>query len=308
MRTFDIVQESFDHLWRAWPLILVMAAETLFVTVLMLVPFFPAIAALVGAYPDADLMIELMETWVEQFTSSPLLIFQTVLIFVAIGLVASVIHIFFVGGLARVLHESITQKTELTPSSQIRGLFSAGRRLFLPTLLIYSITWGVAAIVALVPVLPLVAYLALEEDYQTMIIAAAAGLILWISLLVLVAILTRAVTSAALGRMCHAPEDVMGVIRSTLASASSEIGSFLKLSLAASAIVIGAGFVSGSFDLFAGFTGAWLPVGILIEVVTSVVGIIVSAGSGVWFLIAFLIWEHSQRPDADGKAFASGDA
>lgn len=299
MSTWNTLQRSFENLRGNWLLSLIMTLEAIGFTLAALLPLLPLIREIAAGPFEPDVVIETIEGWFDTAIESPLVIFQIVATLVGIALVALLVHIFLIGGVTRVLHE--WEASVDRPRASLSEFLRACRVMFFPAFLLYNITWGLGLLAALIPALPLLAFVALEEDPARLVWIGASGLVLWLLFIAALMVLIRAITAVALGRLCHEPDNVVGSIHSALSAIAAHLGPFVKLTLATFLIGLVAGLVTGGLE--SGLSGKLAALGLLWEAVKWLAGAALSAAAGVWLLAAFIAFEH-RIPDS-GKAFAT---
>jgi hypothetical protein len=179
----DVLRRGFDNAVANWPLLLVRFAESLVILFIVIASIFALVVPLIvsaglshfdrdsGESPAEIVATLLAEHW--------MIFVYLIFLVTVVSLVLLAIHCFVVAGTARVLVDAERAAGPAPPTRDRFRLFSidhfmaGGRRGFWPVFWIYNVTYGVAALITLAPLM-LFALLALA--FATIAWPLAAGL------------------------------------------------------------------------------------------------------------------------------------
>ena len=301
---FDVLRRGLDSAVANWPLALIRFLESLVFAgiaiasvFLILVPVLVSIGIHVADFMNPDTVSEvalsLLQKWVVFLWVFVVASFM-LLLFVAV-------HSFVVAGSARVLvdAERIAGPEMAGPRARY-GVFSmerwtsGGTDGWWPVFWIYNLAWGVAGILLLLPLIPMLALIViLHETPGAAVAVGCFGMIAFVAFAFVIAVATNIWTTRAVVSWAVRRAGARDALASGWRSIFGDFGRHVLVALAVMVVAMAGSSFFASFSLFASFAESTQQHAIYtvftlpLRLIGSILSSAFSAAVATWFLASY---------------------
>lgn len=299
---FETLRRGFENTMANWPLIVIRLVEIVIMIAAMVAAMILIIVPIAASFGITAAMIDTPDELMQALLSKWLLIAYVLAVVLAVLIVLAVLHSFVEAGSARVYVDGERVAGPASGGGRQRfRVFSMERWIsgakegWWPVFWIYNATYGVAALILLIPLLPtLVFMLIFREEPGAMAITGCLGMAMTLMLMIAVGVVIGIWTNRAIATWAARRGGVRDTLSAAWAGFKTDIGRHV---LAAIVIIVVSFAISGffsSFGLFAaiGEMAADNAPGTLLFTVPlrllgSILSTAVSAMISAWFLATF---------------------